>query len=46
MRAAGNMTLGEAKEVVHRNLPVEQQEASERLWVALTDSVRRLADED
>lgn len=26
------MTLGEAKEVIHRNLPVDQRAAAERLW--------------
>ncbi len=32
LRAGANITLGEAKELVHRNLPLEQQAAAERLW--------------
>ncbi len=32
LRTGGNMKLGEAKQIVHRNLPLEQQEAAERLW--------------
>ncbi|MGH9917831.1 MAG: hypothetical protein ACRD6W_03000 [Nitrososphaerales archaeon] len=32
LRAGGNMHLGDAKAVVHRNLPPEQQAAAERLW--------------
>ena len=37
MRVGGGMTVGEAKELIHRNLPTEQQEAAERLWEELTD---------
>jgi len=37
MRAGGSMTVGEAKELIHRNLPSEQQEAAERLWAELID---------
>jgi ribosomal protein L7/L12 len=32
MRAGGGISLGEAKEIVHRNLPVERQRATEKLW--------------
>jgi hypothetical protein len=32
LRSGANMTLGEAKEVVHRNLPAGQRAAAERLW--------------
>lgn len=32
LRLAGNMPLGAAKEIVHRNLPPEQQATAERLW--------------
>jgi hypothetical protein len=32
LRLAGDMPLGAAKEIVHRNLPPEQQAAAERLW--------------
>jgi hypothetical protein len=45
MRSGGNMTTGEAKEVVHRNLPIEQQRAAERLWDELIGHVERMADE-
>ena len=46
IRAGSDMTLGEAKEVVHRNLPIDQQEASERTWDQLIDHAGELADED
>ncbi len=45
MRTGGNMTTGQAKEVVHRNLPIEQQRAAEHLWDELIDHVERMADE-
>jgi hypothetical protein len=32
MRSGGDMRLGEAKQYVHRNLPIEQQRAAEQLW--------------
>jgi hypothetical protein len=40
------MTTGEAKEVVHRNLPLEQQAAAERLWDDLIDYAEQLPDDD
>jgi hypothetical protein len=46
MRTGGNMTLGEAKEVVHRNLPIEQQEAAERLWDELINNAELMANDD
>ena len=45
MRSGGNMTLGEAKEVVHRNLPAEQQETAEQIWDELMDQAERIVDE-
>lgn len=32
LRAGGNMSLGDAKEIVHRNLSPERQASAERLW--------------
>lgn len=32
LRSGANMTLRDAKEVVHRNLPADQQAAAERIW--------------
>ena len=46
MRTGANMTTGEAKEVVHRNLPLEQQAAAERLWDDLIDYAEQLPDDD
>jgi hypothetical protein len=42
LRLAGNMHLGEAKEIVHRNLPPEHQAAAERLW---DEAIRALENE-
>jgi hypothetical protein len=46
MRTGANLTTGEAKEVVHRNLPLEQQAAAERLWDELIDYAEQLSDDD
>jgi hypothetical protein len=35
------MTLGEAKEIVHRSLPMDQQSAAEQLSEELTSSYRK-----
>lgn len=32
LRTGGNMSLGDAKEIVHRNLLPERQASAERLW--------------
>jgi|SRR5579863_1415262 len=32
LREGGNMSLGDAKEIVHRNLPPKRQASAERLW--------------
>jgi hypothetical protein len=39
------MSLAAAKEIVHRNLPIEQQVAAERLWDQLIEQAERLAKE-
>jgi hypothetical protein len=46
MRTGCNMTLGEAKEVVHRILPLDQQKAAERLWDEAIEFGERMADEE
>lgn len=46
MRTGANMTTGEAKEVVHRNLSLEQQAAAERLWDELIDYAEQQSDDD
>ena len=42
LRAGANMAVGEAKEVVHRNLPVDQQSAAEKLWNDMIELVENL----
>jgi hypothetical protein len=42
LRAEANMTTGEAKEVVHRNLPLDQQAAAEKLWDDMIELVEGL----
>ena len=39
LRTGANMTTGEAKEIVHRNLPLAQQAAAERLWDEMIEVV-------
>ena len=39
------MTTGEAKAVVHRNLPLDQQAAAERLWDEMVELVEGMPDE-
>lgn len=42
LRGGANMTVGEAKEVVHRNLPLDQQSAAEKLWEDTIEQVENL----
>jgi hypothetical protein len=42
LRAGANMSVGEAKEVVHRNLPVDQRSAAEKLWDDMIELVENL----
>jgi hypothetical protein len=46
MHTEGDMTTAQAKEVVHRNLPVEQQKAAERLWGELIDHAERMTERE
>jgi len=46
LRAGANMTLGDAKEVVHRNLPLEQQAAAERIWDEIIEHGEGISDND
>jgi hypothetical protein len=39
------MTLGVAKEVIHRNLPADQQAAAERLWDQIIPTVQDIDDQ-
>jgi hypothetical protein len=39
LRSGSNMTLRAAKEVIHRNLPADQQAAAERLWDQIIPTV-------
>jgi hypothetical protein len=45
LRAGAGMTTGQAKEVVHRNLPLDQQAAAEKLWDDMIELVEGLSDE-
>jgi hypothetical protein len=45
LRAGGNMTTGEAKELVHCNLPLDQQAAAEKLWDEMVELVEGMSDE-
>jgi hypothetical protein len=45
LRAGADMTTGEAKAVVHRNLPLDQQAAAERLWDEMVELVEGMPDE-
>lgn len=42
LRTGANMTTGQAKEVVHRNLPLDLQAAAEKLWDDMIELVDRL----
>jgi hypothetical protein len=42
LRSGANMTVGEAKEVVHRHLPLDQQSAAEKLWDDMVELVENL----
>ena len=46
MRSGTVLTAAQAKEVVHRNLPLDQQKAAEELWDEQIIHVGRMADED
>lgn len=39
LRSGADIPLGEAKDLIHRNLPAEQQEAAEQLWEAASASL-------
>jgi len=39
LRSGSNMTLGAAKEIIHRNLPADQQAVAERLWEKILPTV-------
>jgi hypothetical protein len=39
------MTTGQAKEVVHRNLPLDQQAVAEKLWDDMIELVEGMPDE-
>jgi hypothetical protein len=45
LREDGDMALGAAKEIVHRNLPIEHQAAAELLWDQLVEQAHRLAEQ-
>lgn len=45
LRAGASMTTGQAKEVVHRNLPLDQQAAAEKLWDDMIELVEGMSDE-
>jgi hypothetical protein len=42
LRAGAKMTTGEAKEVVHRNLPFDQQAGAQKLWDDMMELVEGL----
>ena len=44
LRTGGNMKLGEAKQIVLRNLSLEQREAAERLWGEMIEAAERITD--
>jgi hypothetical protein len=44
LRNGGDMKLGEAKQIVHRNLPLERQEAAEELWNKMMEAAVRISD--
>jgi len=46
LRAGGSIPLGDAKELVHRNLPQEQREAAEHLWEQAIEELESTIDED
>jgi hypothetical protein len=46
LRDGGDMTPGEAKEIVHRSLPMDQHSAAEQLSEELIDYVERMADDN
>ena len=44
LRSGANVTLADAKEVVHRNLPADQQAVAERLWDEIFAGIKELGD--
>ena len=44
LRTGGSMKLVEAKQIVHRNLPLERQEPAERLWNEMIEAAGRISD--
>jgi hypothetical protein len=45
LREGGDMSLRAAKEIVHRNLPIERQAAAEHFWDQLIEQAERLDEE-